>query len=477
MESAPLFNPLSYSGLFPEYAVFAGIVLICLIIFLLPRLAGGISLWVALLSLFGAFFLSDNNPDALLPESLSLQSWTWVLKRYFCVATSVALFAWLEWKEERPVQLSPIFIALILLATLSLMILVQASGLWAMLLAAEGFSFCAYAIATGPENTKESREGILRYFGMGALATAVSVFGLSWIIGFQDIPFPGNAGFSNSFAFFPVAGAVLFLAFLFFKLGCFPFQNWVPGIFLSAPSPVAGFLAAAPKVAAGFACLNLVQNLDINLGFPMILMALFTGLLGNLAAFQSSKVKEMLAFSAIGQASFLLIPSVFSRQVSGADGHLLYFALAYATAVQAAFSACQYFENHLGDRLDNDDLQGMFKNHPAASLIFSALLLAIVGLPPFAGFTGKLLVMTGLPGGSNLLPSGWLYALFFIGLVNTVLAAGYFMRLPFAMFFKTRNAGSPGIRPSSASVVIMLLGLAYQLLAFIYPGFFLPGIF
>jgi NADH-quinone oxidoreductase subunit N len=477
MESAPLFNPLSYSGLFPEYAVFAGIVLICLIIFLLPRLAGGISLWVALLSLFGAFFLSENNPDALMPESLSLQSWTWVLKRYFCVATSVALFAWLEWKQERPVELSPIFIALLLLATLSLMILVQATGLWAMLLAAEGFSFCAYALSAGPDNTKESREGILRYFGLGALATAVSVFGLSWIVGFQDIVLPGNAGFSDSLAFFPVAGAVLFLAFLFFKLGCFPFQNWVPGIFLSAPSPLAGFLAAAPKVAAGFACLNLVQNLDINLGFPMIIMALFTGLLGNLAAFQSSKVKEMLAFSAIGQASFLLIPSIFSRQVSGADGHLLYFALAYATSVQAAFSACQYFENHLGDRLNNDDLQGMFKKHPAVALIFSALLLAIVGLPPFAGFTGKLLVMTGLPGGSNLLPSGWLYGLFFLGLINTVLAAGYFMKLPFAMFFKSSNTIGQAIRPSSASLVIMVLGLAYQLLAFVYPGFFLPGIF
>jgi NADH-quinone oxidoreductase subunit N len=470
MESVPVFSPAAYSGLYPEYAVSGGILAICLIAFIIPRLAAGVSVWIALLAICTAFFYTAADQSLLLPTGLSAGFSTGLLKKYFCVSASVVLFSWLEWRQERGLVFSPLFPCLLLTSVLSLMVLVQATDLWVMILAAEGFSFSAYCLAAWNSEGTDSGMNTLRYFGVGALATGISVFGFTWITGFNEVINSGEGGFSDSMAFFPVAGAVLYLAFIFFKLGCFPFQSWVSGIFISSPAPVAGFLASAPKVAAGFVCLNLVQVLDVNITFPMVFLAIATGILGNLSAFRSRNLKEILGFSAIGQASFLIIPSIFSKQVSGADSQLLFFALTYGIAVQAAFSAIQYFENSLGDNLTTEDLTGIGANHFIPALIFSCLLVSITGLPPFAGFTAKLLVMSALPAGGNLFPSGWLIILYGTGLITTIMAAGYFLPVPFKLFFVPGDREQHEIRSSAASVTVMLAAFLILILLFFYPS-------
>ena len=472
MVAGSFFSQLAHSGLLPEMSILFGIFIICFLAYLLPVYSKGISLWVALISLGIAFYFSGSVDEIKPLQSMGIDPWTGILKRYFCIATAATLFAWLEWKQARIGDISSIFIALLLAACLSLMMLVQAADLWLMIISAEAFSFSAYGIASSNQTEDNSHESILRYFGIGALATSVSVFGLTWVIGFRESMPDGLLGFQNSEAFFPVAGAVFFLAFLFFKLGSFPFHAWVPGIFRTAPTPVAGFLAASPKVAAGFACLHLVQILDVNLSLPFVVLALFTGIFGNIAAFRASGLREMLAYSAIGQASFLVIPAIFSRQVSGAAGHLLYFSLSYAVAIQAAFFASQYFENQYRDRLSISDSAGFFRFHPLAVLVLTAILFSIIGIPPFAGFTGKLLVMSGLPAGLNLLPSGMVALLFLVGIINTVLAAGYFLKIPYSMIFKPSLLESHPLRSSSATLFLLLMGLVFLIAAFLFPAFF-----
>jgi NADH-quinone oxidoreductase subunit N len=473
MESVNVFSPAAYSGLFPEYAVLGGILTICLTVFLIPRLAAGVSVWISLLAICLAFFYAAAEEKVYLPSGLQFGLSTGILKQYFCVAASVVLFQWLEWRQERSTAFSPLFPCLLLTSVLSLMILVQASELWLMIMAAEGFSFSAYCLVAWNSEGSDSGRNALRYFGVGALATGISIFGFTWITGFSDAIISGEGGFSDSLAFFPVAGAVLFLAFIFFKLGCFPFQSWVSGIFVSSPTPVAGFLASAPKVAAGFLCLNLVDALDVNLTFPLVFLAIATAVLGNLSAFRSRNLKEIMGFSAIGQASFLVIPSVFSRQVSGAEFQLLYFALAYGVAVQAAFSAIQYFENHLGDNLEVNDMAGIGLDHFVPAIAFSGLLVSVVGLPPFAGFTAKLLVMSALPAGGNLFPSAWLYALYGAGLTTTILATGYFLPIPYQLFFVSKGTDRHEIRSSAASLTILVASVVILLLLFFYPSLIL----
>jgi NADH-quinone oxidoreductase subunit N len=475
MKEKVLFDPLSYEGLYPEYLLLSGVIAICLLGFFLPRQSGGLSLWVALISLALAFFLSDYSEKGMVPKVLRQEPWIWILKRYFCVSAIVLLFSWLEWKQVRNLRLSPLFSGLVLMATLSMSILVQAKGLWMLILAAEGFSFAAYALIINTEDQKKTAASALRYFGVGAIATAFSVFGMSWILGFQALPSQAAGDFGNSVAFFPVAGAVFFLGFILFKMACFPFQFWLPAVYESAPTPITGFIASAPKVAAGFACLNLVQELNINLGFPILCFALSTAIFGNLAAFQSRTIKELIAYSSIGQAAFLLIPQIFAPRISGAGSQLLYFSLVYGTAIQALFSGCQYLESKFGFTPEIADLSGFGRNHILPSMLFLALLLSIIGIPPFAGFTAKLLIISGLPVGEGLMGHAWPSVLFGMALLITILAAGYFFRIPERMFLGNLRINFVHAKNQPAvSVIIMVLGLLFQLVAFFIPSLFFP---
>ena len=477
MERALFFDPLAYSGLFPEYTLLASVLLISVLVCLFPSRAGGASVWISIFAL-GISFLLIEDGQSVLPPGLESKPWTIILKRFLIISTAVTLFVWLEWKVSNPAKNSPLFFSLLLIACASLLILVQASGYWMLLLAAEGFSFCSYALVYNAAGRKSPDHAILRYFGTGALATGISVFGLSWLIGFEDISLSGTEGFGNSIAFFPVAGAVFFLAFLLFKLGAFPFQFWIPEMYAKAPAPVAGFLASAPKAAAAFACLNLTQLTQINIGFPLLCFALLSGIFGNLAAFQTKGVKEMLAYSAIGQASFLLIPVIFAKQVPGAGIQLLYFTMIYGSAIQGAFLCCQFFEPYFGSYPEIDAFigSGNLRNHPLPSLLFTGFLISIIGIPPFAGFTAKLLIVSGLPAGTGLMGNAWPAAAFFLGLIITVLSAAYFFRLPYRMFFGRSIVDYFGDIPKPQIVVffLMISGLIFQLLAFFFPGWFMP---
>ena len=475
MGSEAIVNPLSYNGLLPEFSLLCGIFLICLLVFINPEKTRGTAFWITLAVLGMAFFWADGDPAARFPAGISADSSGFILKRYFCISAAAFLFCWLEWQQESGMKMSALFFVLLLVSCLSLMVLVQVNSLWMMLLAAEGFSFSAYALAAHLGNNGNSAKSVLRYFGTGALATAVSLFGLTWLSGFEGIPADGISGFQDSLVFFPLAGAVFFLAFLLFKTGCFPFHSWLPEVFQEAPVPVAGYLASAPKVAAAFACLRLVQELNLNLSVPMLLLALITGLYGNLSAFRSTDLKQMLAFSSIGMAAFLLIPAIFARQISGSGSQLLYFSLAYGTAVQAAFCACQYFGGMKSERLLLSDFAGMFRLNPNGSVGLTALLLAIIGIPPFAGFTGKLLVMSALPAANGLEGNNRAILLLLVAVLITVLSAGYFFRVMYQIYFKEAREDLSFQRPFQASFLLMWMGVIWQLFAFFFPEIILQA--
>ena len=131
-----------------------------------------------------------------------------------------------------------------------------------------------------------------------------------------------------------------------------------------------------------------------------------------------------------------------------------------------------FLENQYRDRLSISDSAGFFRFHPLAVLVLTAILFSIIGIPPFAGFTGKLLVMSGLPAGLNLLPSGMVALLFLVGIINTVLAAGYFLKIPYSMIFKPSLLESHSLRSSSATLFLLLMGLAFLIAAFLFPAFF-----
>jgi NADH-quinone oxidoreductase subunit N len=457
------------SGLGPEFALLGCLLLLSAWVWLSPKSGFGFGIWISLLGLTSYFFLAGLGPGEGSFQGLLFYPWTTFVKRSLCVSTFVALFSWLEWRNGRQQATRAEGLVFLIGSLLSLSILIQAKSLWLLLLAAEGFSFCSYGLARPVKEAKEGAQSLLQYFTTGSLASAVGIFGMTWILGFQDHPAEASNDFFASASFFPVVGAVFYSAALLFKLGALPFHFWVPGLYEQAPTPLVGYIAAAPKLAGGLAILNMVGIVEANLTLPLLTIALAGMWYGNLGAYSSSTIRHMLAFSAIGQAGFLLLPAVFSRQIAGADSILVIFGFAYLLAIQSAFSCIQYFENHLKEQLKISDLSGQFSRHPLPSLLFLLIILSLVGLPPLLGFSGKLLLFSSLLGGSNLLPDVILYLTFGSAVLVTLISMGYFFRIPYQLFFQPALMEEHSFRNSSASLLWMLLASLTLVLAFFKP--------
>jgi len=462
------------SGLISEFALLSGILLIALWMWISPKSAFGMGFWVALLAIGCSYFFSGFTPEDGSFYSLGFNSWTCYLKRYFGISFSVALFGFLEWRNGRQTEARAEIFLILLLSQLSLSLLIQAKELWLLFLCAETFSICSYALAKPGSGSVSGSSAILKYFSAGAFASAIGIFGLSWIVGFQGSILEPNPDFPIDITFFPVAGAVFFISFLFFKLGGFPFHFWVPGVYENAPTPFAGLIASAPKVAAAFALLMVVEKVDANITIPLILLAMVGSILGNLAAFGSTSVKNMLSYAAIGQAGLLVIPAIFSRQISGAQSHLLIFGVGYAVVIQGTFSAVQYFENHLKDQFSIKDLAGQFTGHPLPSMLFFILIVSLVGIPPTIGFSGKLILFSGILGGVTIFSHKVLFLLFGLGLLNTLLSLGYYYKIPFQLIFKGKVMEDHIFRNSSASLFFIVLTSLFAISSFFFPEFFFP---
>lgn len=460
---------LSNSGLGPEFALLGCLLLLAGWVWISPKSGFGFGIWIALFGLTAYFFLAGFGPEEGTFKGLMFYPWTSFVKRSLCVSTFVALFSWLEWRNGRQQATRPEGLVFLLGSLLSLSLLIQAKSLWLLLLAAEGFSFCSYGLARPTHEGREGAQSLLQYFTSGSLASAVGIFGMTWMLGFQNHPAEASNDFFNSAAFFPVVGAVFFSAVLLFKLGALPFQFWVPGLYEYAPTPLAGFIASAPKLAGGIAFLNLVGTVEANLTLPLLTLALAGMWYGNMGAYASSGIRNLLAFSAIGQAGFLLLPAVFSRQIAGADSILVVFGIAYLLGIQAAFSCVQYYENHIKDHLKINDLSGQFARHPLPALLFFLIVLSLVGLPPLLGFSGKLLLFSSLLGGSNLQPDLILYLTFGSAVLVTLLSMGYFFRIPYQLFFQPALLEEHSFRNSSASLLWMILASLTLVLAFFKP--------
>jgi len=462
---------LLQSGLVAEFVVFSCIVLIALSFVFLPKQAYGLSIWITIFALLAGFYFSGFTPTEGSFSGFHFWTSTPYLKRFFYISGSVAFFCFLEWKFGRNQPQRPEPFIFLLLSIISLCLMVQANSFVVLFLSAELFSICSYGLVKPDVEGDKQVFSVVHYFGLGALASAIGLFGLSWMVGLQGISsFPVEL--IPYLAIVQSIAAVLFISFLLFKLGSFPFHFWVPKIYENAPTPIVGFISVAPKVAAAFSLLWVVEHVEGDLTIPLMAFVFFGVLLGSLAAYQAESLKNIFAFSSIAQAAILIVPAIFYKQIPNSENQLLIYAISYALAAQAAFCAIQYFENHIHDGLSLKHLSGQFSNHPLPSLLFVIVILSIIGLPPTIGFTAKLLII------STLLPAlanweSWSGILVFVTLVlSTILSLGYFYRIPFLLIFKSRISESLDVRSSLSSVFWLFLVGIFVFLAFVKPSAF-----
>jgi len=267
----------------------------------------------------------------------------------------------------------------------------------------------------------------------------------------------------------------LVLAGLAFKVSAVPFHMWTPDAYEGAPTPTTTFMAVAVKSAAFAVLLRvlLVGFGDPRLmswggtGWPPVLavLAVLSMTVANVIAGRQESVKRMLAYSSIAHAGYALVGVVAAMKSTQGTPSVLFYMLTYTVSTVGAFGALVLCGRRGAEAVSYEDLAGLGKRHPAAALAFSFFLLSLAGIPPTAGFFGKLYVFSAAVDSE-------LNVLAVIGLLNSVIGAYYYLRVMVYMYMREPEPGAPIATPMrSGFVVTAILLAALLVLAFgILPG-------
>lgn len=321
-----------------------------------------------------------------------------------------------------------------------LMLLSSAAELMTLYVAMEISSYSLYAVIPLRAQNRNAAEAGVKYIMFGAMATALALFGYSYILAAQGTGYVSElAGMDWSFAGNPAAavGLILFLCGVLFKLALFPFHFWAPDVYQGTGNETAAFAATLPKLGAAAVLVRLAALLAPNLEitFLLALFAAASMTLGNLAALAQKDLKRMLGYSGIAHSGYLVIG--LAAGTAEGLGAMSFYAIVYLLMNMACFWVVCHLRCD-GKNPVYDDLNGLSKNAPGLALVLAVSAFALVGLPPTAGFMGKLFLLT----------SAWNHGyawLVIVAVVNTALAIFYYLSL-FRHAYTAESDGSANVR-------------------------------
>ena len=324
-----------------------------------------------------------------------------------------------------------------------------------------------------------SQEAALKYFLLGAYASAFFLFGAALLYGYSgSISLNGltdairGAGGNDVLL---LLGVVFLSVGLLFKVGAVPFHSWTPDVYQGAPTPITGFMAAATKAAAFGATLRIFYvGLDAAQASwkPTIAaIAAITMIFGSIAAIAQLDIKRILAFSSIAHAGFLLIAVVSLNKNALAAS--LFYLLVYGVATIGAFGIVTLVRDSAGEVSDVNRWVGLGKKSPLVAAVFSLFLLSFAGIPLTSGFVGKFAIFTAAYESGNI-------ALVVIGVLSSAIAVFFYIRLFLMLFFADATNDSVSvvipsvltrISISIGAILTILLGIAPSLLLNIAQNF------
>ena len=359
---------------------------------------------------------------------------------------------------------------LVILSTLGALILISATGLITLYLGLELMSLALYVIAAFHRDDRRASEAGLKYFVLGALSSGMLLYGASLLYGFAGtVEFTGIAtriaegGAAQNVGL--LFGLVFLMAGLAFKMSVAPFHMWTPDVYQGAPTPVTAFFATAPKMAAVAITTRVIitafPGITLQWQQLIVFISILSMALGSFAAIGQTNIKRLMAYSAIGHMGFALVGLAAGTE-EGVQGVVIYMAI-YLTMTLGTFAAILSMK--IGGRnLENvADLMGLAKTHPGMAFFLATMMFSMAGIPPLAGFFAKFYVF-------NAAIHAHLFVLAVIGVLMSVIAAFYYLRIVKFMYFD--EAGVP-FDPQSrllqsvlAITGILVLGL------WLYPPLF-----
>ncbi len=325
------------------------------------------------------------------------------------------------------------YVVLFLLSALGMMMMISANDLISLYMGLELQSLALYVVAAIDRDNAKSSEAGLKYFVLGALSSGMLLYGASLIYGFTGQTQFGEiaaalTGHSASVGI--IFGIVFIIAGLAFKVSAVPFHMWTPDVYEGAPTPVTAFFAAAPKIAAMAlftrTMMGPFQSIASDWQQIVIFVSIASMALGAFAAIGQTNIKRLLAYSSISHMGFALVGLAAATE-EGVRGVVLYMLIYMVTTVGAF--ACVLAMRRNGRQVETiSDLAGLGRTNKGLAFILSMLMLSLAGIPPLAGFFGKLFVfMAAIK--SNL------FLLAILGVVASVVGAFYYLRIVKIIYF------------------------------------------
>ncbi len=309
-------------------------------------------------------------------------------------------------------------------SALGLMLLASAVELVTVYVALEISSYALYAVIPLRAADKRAAEAGIKYILFGAAATALSLYGLSYIFASQHVTYiAALAKLDWSWAHNPMAviGLTLFLAGMFYKLALFPFHFWAPDVYQGASNETAAFVATLPKLGAVVVMVRLaaVAHQSHELLTVLAVLGALSMTFGNLAALAQRDLKRMLGYSSVAHAGYVTLGLVSGSKAGLAAA--AFYSLVYILMNLTCFWVlCRLADK--GQNLTYEDLDGLYKRSPWLAMVLAVAAFALVGLPPTAGFMGKLFLLT----------SAWNHGydwLVIVAAVNTAFAIYYYLSM------------------------------------------------
>src|ERR1041385_4117748 len=377
--------------------------------------------------------VTDMVPSVMLNRMFALDAFSIFCKLLFVVIIALIVLLSDDFLAES--RYAPWeYYSLLCFALLGMMFMASGVHLIAIWIGLELMSLSSYILAGYFKNEQKSTEAAMKYFVLGAVSSAILLYGISLIYGvcgslnLQNIDRAMSTLITNDAL---MVGIMMLGAGLCFKVAAAPFHVWTPDVYEGAPTPITAFLSTGSKAAAFaiFARIFYVGLHDFQLGWNNVLatIAALSMILGNLAAITQDNVKRMLAYSSIAHAGYVLL-GIISLNSFGLSGILVY-SIVYVTANLGIWAIVLMLRRHeyAGERVD--DFEGLSKRAPLWAFAMVIFLLSLGGIPPTAGFIGKYYLF------SAAIQSGYGW-LAIIAVLMSAVSMFYYLRLVVAMYLK-----------------------------------------
>ncbi|PYM06489.1 MAG: NADH-quinone oxidoreductase subunit N [Candidatus Rokuibacteriota bacterium] len=450
------FPAVSLRAILPAIVILTTAALVLLLDLLPPRERKGHLAVVSLAGVVAALLATTwlwGGESRAFRGMVVLDGYALFLDLVICYAAGLVVLLSMDYLRERGLE-SGEYYALVLLATVGMMLMASAGDLIVVFLSLELMSLSLYVLAGYFRARLASGEAAMKYFLLGAFATSFFLYGIALVYGSTGTTNLDRIAASASRDSLMMVGVALLLVGFGFKISAVPFHMWAPDVYVGAPTSVTALIATGSKAAAFAALIRvLVTSLRSTQPDWTVLLwglAAATMTVGNVVAIAQSNLKRMLAYSSVAHVGYMLIGLV-AGGVFG-TGAVLFYLLVYTFTTAGAFGVVLLLEHAGGEGVSLADYAGRARRHPILALVLSLFLLSLIGIPPFGGFVGKFYLF------GAAVRSGYI-GLAVIGALNTAVASYYYLRLIVYMYMREPEGVEAVSTPSFAGGLALAVAL------------------